>query len=35
MTELRVSVVPCSVASKALDRNRDGFEYLGIHPLSK
>jgi hypothetical protein len=27
MTELRVSVVPRSVASKALDRNRDGFDY--------
>ena len=27
MTELRVSVVPRSVASKALDRSRDGFDY--------
>jgi hypothetical protein len=27
MTELRVSVVPRSVASKALDRNRDGFDF--------
>jgi hypothetical protein len=27
MTELRVSVVPRSVGSKALDRNRDGFDY--------
>jgi hypothetical protein len=27
MTELRVSVVPRSVGSKALDRNRDSFEY--------
>jgi hypothetical protein len=27
MTELRVSVMPRSVASKALDRNRDGFDY--------
>jgi hypothetical protein len=28
MTELKVSVVPRSVASKALDRNRDSFDYL-------
>jgi hypothetical protein len=27
MTGLRVSVVARSVASKALDRNRDGFDY--------
>lgn len=27
MTELRVSVVPRSVASKGLDRNRDSFDY--------
>jgi hypothetical protein len=27
MTELRVSVVPRGVASKALDRNRDSFDY--------
>ena len=27
MTELLVSVVPRSVASKALDRNRNGFDY--------
>jgi hypothetical protein len=28
MTELRVSVVPRSVVSKGLDRNRDSFDYL-------
>ncbi len=28
MTELRVSVVPRSLASKSLDRNRDTFDYL-------
>ena len=27
MTELRASVVPRSVASKGLDRNRDSFDY--------
>ncbi|HXG09475.1 MAG TPA: hypothetical protein VNK04_06770 [Gemmataceae bacterium] len=27
MSELKVSVVPRSVASKSLDRNRDSFEY--------
>ena len=27
MTELKVSVVPRSLASKALDRNRDSFDY--------
>jgi len=27
MAELKVSVVPRSVASKALDRSRDGFDY--------
>ena len=27
MTELKVSVVPRSLASKTLDRNRDSFEY--------
>jgi hypothetical protein len=27
MTELRVSVVPRSVVSKGLDRNRDSFDY--------
>jgi hypothetical protein len=27
MTELKVSVVPRSVASKALDRNRDSFDF--------
>jgi hypothetical protein len=28
MTELKVSVVPRSLASKTLDRNRDTFDYL-------
>jgi hypothetical protein len=28
MTELKVSVVPRSLASKALDRSRDSFDYL-------
>jgi hypothetical protein len=28
MTELKVSVVPRSLASKSLDRNRDSFDYL-------
>lgn len=28
MTELKVSVVPRSLASKTLDRNRDSFDYL-------
>src|SRR5579884_522192 len=28
MTELKVSVVPRSLVSKSLDRNRDSFDYL-------
>jgi hypothetical protein len=28
MTDLKVSVVPRSLASKSLDRNRDSFDYL-------